>query len=142
MLHDWQPVEIDSPHAAEPSMPAPATTHDFLQCLKASKLVEAAQVKPLMQTLAPMATPREFAAAMVQDGLLTPFQAQQLLHGRHKNFFVGKYKILEPLGSGGMGKVLLCEHTLMKQRVALKMLPRHKNDDPARVARFIREAQA
>jgi len=123
-------------------MPAPATTHDFIRCLQASKLVEPAQVTPYTQKLAPLATPREFASTLVQEGLLTPFQAQQLLHGRHKNFFVGKYKILEPIGSGGMGKVLLCEHTLMRQRVALKMLPRHKNDDPARVARFIREAQA
>ena len=35
----------------------------------------------------------------------------------------GKYKVLERLGSGGMGSVYLCEHKLMRRRVAVKVLP-------------------
>lgn len=123
-------------------MPHPRTSNDFLKCLSASQLVEPVQMDKYAQRLGVLGTPRDLANQMVQDGLLTPFQAQQLLLGRHKNFVVGKYKILEPIGRGGMGTVFLCEHTLMHQRVAMKMLPRQKKEDSALVARFIREAQA
>jgi serine/threonine protein kinase len=142
MTYVYMTVCADSRATLRIVMPPPATTEEFLHCLRTSKLVTTAQIQPYRERLAPLAMPREMAAAMIQDGLLTPFQAQQILHGRHKNFFINKYKILEPIGSGGMGKVLLCEHMLMHQRVALKMLPRQKNEDPSRVARFIREAQA
>jgi serine/threonine protein kinase len=82
------------------------------------------------------------AAAAVRDGLLTKFQARLLLHGKWKNFFLGgKYKVLEPLGSGGMGTVLLCEHRHMRRRVALKVLP-PQGSDRDHLRRFQREAQA
>src|SRR5262249_47274713 len=64
------------------------------------------------------------------------------LRGRWRGFTVGKYQILERLGSGGMGIVYLCEHRLLRRRVALKFLP----DELARDARFLelfyQEAQA
>jgi serine/threonine protein kinase len=82
------------------------------------------------------------AAAAVRDGLLTEFQARLLLQGRWKNFFLGgKYKVLKPLGSGGMGAVFLCEHRHMRRRVALKILPPDASS-PEQVLQFQREAQA
>ena len=53
-----------------------------------------------------------------------------------------KYRLLELLGVGGMGAVYLCEHTLMKRLVALKVLPVEKLDDPSALERFYREARA
>jgi serine/threonine protein kinase len=83
-----------------------------------------------------------FAAVVVRDGLLTQFQAKLLLSGKWKNFFLaGKYKVLEHLGTGGMGTVFLCEHRHMKRRVAVKLLPPDPND-PTHVERYWREAQA
>jgi serine/threonine protein kinase len=83
-----------------------------------------------------------FAAATVRDGLLTSFQAKLLLAGRWKNFFLAsKYKVLEHLGTGGMGTVFLCEHRHMRRRVAVKLLPPDPND-PTHVERYWREAQA
>ena len=82
------------------------------------------------------------AAATIRDGLLTPFQAKLLLQGKWKNFFLsGKYKVLEHLGSGGMGAVFLCEHRHMRRRVAVKVLPPDPND-PSYVQRYQHEAQA
>ena len=52
------------------------------------------------------------------------------------------YKILEPLGAGGMGEVFVAEDTRLHRKVALKVLPQHFADDPSRWARFEREAQA
>src|SRR4029450_5696071 len=59
-----------------------------------------------------------------------------------KRFTIGKYKVLEKLGAGGMGQVFLCEHKLMRRRVAVKVLPTAKAEDPSSLARFYREAKA
>src|SRR5262249_24590885 len=89
------------------------------------------------------AKPSQLAAVLVRRGLVTNFQATQLLHGKWHGFLIGgKYKLLEPLGAGGMGKVFLCEHTLLKRLVAVKILPGNKMNDPALVERFYREARA
>src|SRR5205814_9357087 len=57
-------------------------------------------------------------------------------------FTVGRYKLLERIGVGGMGQVFLCEHMFMKKRVALKVLPPAKAEQPAALRRFYREARA
>src|SRR5438552_2078930 len=49
---------------------------------------------------------------------------------------------MERLGSGGMGSVFLCEHKLMRRRVAVKVLPTAKAEDPSSLERFYREARA
>jgi Tol biopolymer transport system component len=55
---------------------------------------------------------------------------------------VGPYKILSPLGAGGMGEVYLAEDVRLNRRVALKLLPGAFTQDPERVRRFEREAHA
>jgi serine/threonine protein kinase len=52
------------------------------------------------------------------------------------------YRVLEPLGSGGMGEVFAAEDTRLKRRVAIKLLPAAVANEPERRARFEREAQA
>ena len=54
---------------------------------------------------------------------------------------LGAYKILEPLGKGGMGEVYLAEDTRLRRRVAIKVLPAEFTRDPERLARLEREAQ-
>lgn len=55
---------------------------------------------------------------------------------------VGVYRVQEPLGHGGMGRVYKAWHTRLKRAVALKMLPTDRMNDPAAVARFHREMEA
>jgi serine/threonine protein kinase len=87
------------------------------------------------------ADPQFLAGRFIRDGLLTAFQAQQLLQGRYRNFIVGRYKLLQPIGAGGMGRVFLCEHLDSGDRVAMKVLAHRRSNDPAMLARFVREAR-
>lgn len=85
---------------------------------------------------------RDCRAAASRAGLLTRVQADIILKGKHKGFVVGKYKILDLLGAGGMGRVYLCEHTGMGHRVAMKVLPPDAEQSSVTVARFLRAARA
>jgi serine/threonine protein kinase len=128
-------------------MSAPATAEEFLELLSKSGVLapENLQAYVLERRLTSSLPekPRELADALVYDGLVTRFQAEQLLLGKYRNFHLaGKYKILERLGSGGMGSVFLCEHQVMRRRVAVKVLPRQHAGDPAARERFYREARA
>src|SRR3984893_7980701 len=53
----------------------------------------------------------------------------------------GPYEILAPLGAGVMGEVYRAKDTRLKRDVALKVLPEAFANDPARMARFQREAE-
>ncbi|HLE21047.1 MAG TPA: protein kinase, partial [Vicinamibacteria bacterium] len=52
------------------------------------------------------------------------------------------YKVIEKLGSGGMGDVYIAEDLTLNRRVALKVLPSDLANDPDRRNRFLREARA
>jgi serine/threonine protein kinase len=82
------------------------------------------------------------AELMIQEGLLTRWQADKMLAGKHKGFRLGKYKLLGQIGKGGMSSVYLAEHELMKRRVAVKVLPRNRVNDSSYLERFRLEARA
>jgi eukaryotic-like serine/threonine-protein kinase len=127
-------------------MPLPTTAAEFVDLVRKSGVVEEkrldAHLNKLRADSCLPVKPNELAGVLVRDGILTHFQAQQFLQGKWRGFTIGKYKVLEQLGSGGMGSVYLCEHSLMRRRVAVKVLPKAKADDPAALDRFYREARA
>jgi serine/threonine protein kinase len=127
-------------------MPSPTTIDEFLELVRKSAVADekrlTAQLDKLRATGSLPTEPGQLAGLLVRDGLLTHFQAEQLLQGKWRRFSIGKYKVLERLGAGGMGSVYLCEHKLMRRRVALKVLPTAKAEDPSSLERFYREARA
>ncbi len=127
-------------------MPAPVTVPDFLELVRKGGLVPGKKVDDLLGQNRATGDPQtidQAAAVLVRDAQLTFFQAKQIKLGRYKRFTIGaKYRLLELIGVGGMGAVYLCEHTLMKRLVALKVLPVEKLDDHSNLERFYREARA
>ncbi|HEX3727042.1 MAG TPA: serine/threonine-protein kinase, partial [Pirellulales bacterium] len=82
------------------------------------------------------------ASTLTKKGLLTEWQSEKLLQGRHKGFYLGKYKLLNHIGTGGMGAVYLAEHMVMRHRVAIKLLPTNLSAHTAYLERFHQEARA
>lgn len=82
------------------------------------------------------------ASSLTKAGLLTEWQSEKLLQGRYKSFYLGKYKLLNHIGTGGMGAVYLAEHTVMRHRVAIKLLPSHLAAHTSYLERFHQEARA
>ena len=55
---------------------------------------------------------------------------------------VGRYRVLQQIGKGGMGAVFLVEHVNTGDRAALKVLQGAASQDPESIERFKREARA
>jgi eukaryotic-like serine/threonine-protein kinase len=55
---------------------------------------------------------------------------------------LGSYKIVRPLGAGGMGEVYLAQDVSLNRKVALKILPSGFASDRDRMERFVREAKS
>lgn len=129
----------DSSGPRPPRKPRP-----FRETALASGLVTATQVEAAEAELRAGAAPQgavshdqALADLLVAQGLLTPFQAEQMLVGRRK-LTLGQYKILDAIGQGGMGRVFKAEHVMMGREVAIKVLPREKST-PETEAAFRRE---
>jgi eukaryotic-like serine/threonine-protein kinase len=127
-------------------MSTPSSADELLDLIRRSGLLDERRLATYLQGREAdggfPTDPKPAADELVRDALLTTFQAEQFLLGKWKGFTIGKYKILERIGVGGMGQVFLCEHTLMRRRVAIKVLPPAKAEHPSALGRFYREARA
>ncbi len=128
-------------------MPKPKVD-TFVDLLTRSGLIEKDQLDRVLDELREAGNGRspgnaqEVGEHLIARGLLTRWQCEKILEGRHKGFFLKRYKLLDHLGTGGMSSVYLAEHVLMQRRVAIKVLPRNRVEDSSYLERFHREAQA
>jgi eukaryotic-like serine/threonine-protein kinase len=124
------------------------TANKLLDLVRRSGLVDEAKLTSFLNKVtaehgeAVLEDQPRLAELMVEFGLVTRWQADKLLAGKHKGFRLGKYKLLGEIGKGGMSRVYLAEHELMKRRVAIKVLPQNRVNDSSYLERFRLEARA
>ena len=84
----------------------------------------------------------ESIAKLLMEGrLITPWQNEQLMEGRHRGFFLGKYKLLAHISSGGMSEVYMGEQVMMRRRVAIKVFPTDLLEQSSYLDRFYLESR-
>lgn len=127
-------------------MRAPRTPEEFIRLLEKSQLLKRSlfeKIKPQLEQFgAEGDTPERLAKSLVKNRILTPYQSAQLLKGRWNGFYIGKYRLLDLLGRGGMGKVYLAEQITMQRVVAVKVVRPRAASNRVNLARFVREARA
>jgi serine/threonine-protein kinase len=72
-----------------------------------------------------------FGTHLINSLRVEVFEAKQL----------GQYRLIEPIGSGGMGEVYLAEHRMLKRPCAIKLIHPDRAGDPHVLARFEREVR-
>ncbi|WP_165228471.1 serine/threonine-protein kinase [Aquisphaera insulae] len=83
--------------------------------------------------------PVALADRLMKDGYLTQYQARRFLAGKPHGLLVGRYIILDRIGSGSMGRVYKAHHQMMDRVVALKIIAPEIASNEKVVARFQRE---
>ncbi|MGB0654910.1 MAG: serine/threonine-protein kinase [Pirellulales bacterium] len=124
--------------------PSVSTIKDFVNLLRKSGLAEASKIDEVIASLGNLDSPLtdEVTNAFLNAKLITTWHLKQLLKGKHKGFFLERYKLLNELGKGGMSSVYLAEHTSMHLPVAIKVLPVKRVSEKSYLERFQREAKA
>jgi len=122
------------------------TAESFLAGVRASGLVESAMLDNTLTELRrhgrKLDNAADIAEELLKRGLISEWQSEKLLQGRHKGFILGRYKLINLLGRGEMSAVYLAEHLAMQRRCAIKVLPANRVKDTSYLGRFQREARA
>jgi serine/threonine protein kinase len=125
-------------------METPLVADSFVALLKKSGLLSGERIESALRRFAlrENATAKDYAWAFLRDGLVTRFQAERLLQGQFRGFFIDRFKVLEILGAGGMACLYLAEDTQSGDRVALKVLSDKHKADAGMLTRLKIEAKA
>jgi response regulator RpfG family c-di-GMP phosphodiesterase len=79
---------------------------------------------------------------LVENHLLTRYQADAVREGRESGLVLGHYRLLDVIGRGGMGTVYRAEHLHLRRQVAVKVMTRTAGTNPRMLHRFYGEARA
>jgi serine/threonine-protein kinase len=101
---------------AYPEVAAVTTVADFMQHVLLTAVAAIAAV---------------FGTHLINTLRREAFEARQL----------GQYRLIAPLGAGGMGEVYLAEHRMLKRPCAIKLIHPEQAGDPRVLARFEREVR-
>ncbi|MEQ9410769.1 MAG: serine/threonine-protein kinase [Fuerstiella sp.] len=115
---------------------------EFLDNLVASRLLTDTQIESLQQQLVDNGIDAPaLAQILVRQKRLTDWQAAQLLKGR-SGLVLNHYRLLNPIGRGGMGHVFRGLDTTSGSFVAVKVMAKKLTSNARLVARFRREIRA
>jgi eukaryotic-like serine/threonine-protein kinase len=141
-MHGGKPQERNAVATSDRSKPADAVPSDLLPIIRNSGVLTEKQFLEVRSKVISGEYPNEsrsLAQRLVRDQLLTEYQTRRFLNGKSHGLLVGKYVILDRLGSGSMGRVYKAHHQLMGRVVALKIISPEIVTNERVVARFQRE---
>jgi len=81
-----------------------------------------------------------FLKKLMLQGLLTRFQSDWILKGEFEQFTVGDYRVIDILGTGGMGWLYVAVNEATGEKAAVKVISKHMESDY--LTRFKLEARA
>jgi serine/threonine-protein kinase len=126
----------------EKPKPAAGVPVDLLAVVRASGILRERQVADIRAKVLHGHYPIdsvELADRLVEENILTPYQAKRFLSNKPYGLIVGRYIILDRIGSGSMGRVYKAHHVMMDRIVALKIVAPEIASNDRVVARFQRE---
>jgi serine/threonine protein kinase len=82
----------------------------------------------------------EFLKRLMLQGVLTRFQSDWILKGEFEEFIVGEYRVIDILGTGGMGWLYVAVNEATGDKAAVKVISKHMEKDY--ITRFKLEARS
>ncbi len=119
------------------------SVNSFHQMLSHSGLLSDSQLERVKQqfpTSATDTTAKTICHWMIDQSLITEWQAEKLLQARFRGFFLGPYKLLNRVARGGMSTIYAAEQKDSGEIHALKVLPLSRTAKESYLPRFQREA--
>ena len=118
--------------------------NDFFALLERSRLISREEIDNIIYRLqlAEVTSPRKVAGKLVEAGELTKSQARKLLSGRTHGLKIDEYRVLYPLGAGGMGYVFAAQSDKDESLVAIKVLADGNRGNTGMLTRLQLEAEA
>ncbi|HXG09001.1 MAG TPA: response regulator [Gemmataceae bacterium] len=132
------------PDTLSPSLgsPARALLHELLRSSLLLYEDWQALPAPLREELGALADRDSLLDRLVEQNLLTAYQADRVRAGTLHGMVLGNYRVLDRLGAGGMGIVFKAEHLHLRRAVAIKVLALADAENPLLLTRFFSEMRA
>lgn len=119
-----------------------STNEALLEQLKASQIFSAEELQKAAALIGDQDDSKSAARKLVGAGLLTRWQAGQLLKPGKATLVLGKYVLLDRLPWGSSHAVFLAKHPTMDRKVALNVLDKTSSARSDAVKSFLADARA
>lgn len=113
--------------------------HQFIALLKKSNVIVEKKLQPWLARVAKIESVRKLAKSLVEEELLTTWQAKFLLSGRHR-LRIGNYFLLSRLHRDELGARYLAVHASLDRKVELQIFARDLISDTKRWKDMIQKA--
>lgn len=106
---------------------AVGSTKEFIECLKATEILESEKLEEWLEKH-PTDDVKRLAGLMVQDGILTAWQAKLIYAGR-KKLSLGNYSLLDRISKDDLGDRFRATHRSLDRPVEIQLLPKRISEN-------------